>query len=152
MRRRPGYALNSLHISGSCDNSLKISLMLSSSLNIFWSQDLSSGKEKNSIPSSDCVNLITRSPYMPYHESLCFSQRKTCPLFMLMMGSKVEKKCLHLRYIYSRVIIELFQVKLNSNVTLKRPTSIICFVSDGCPPSLLFSNCLQKQFCFNYTS
>src|SRR5215212_8235376 len=91
MRRRPGYALASLHISGSCEISSNISFILSSSLNIFWPHDLSSGKEENSIPLLDCVNLITWSPYMPYHEFLCFSQRKTCPLFILMIGSKLEK-------------------------------------------------------------
>src|SRR5918994_7117648 len=91
MRRRPGYALASLHMSGSCDISPNIFLISSSSLNIFWSQDLSSGKERNSIHLLDCVNLITWSPCMPYHEFLCFSQRKTCPLFMLMTGSKLEK-------------------------------------------------------------
>jgi hypothetical protein len=129
MRRRPGYALNSLHISGSCDNSLKISLMLSSSLNIFWSQDLSSGKEKNSIPLSDCVNLITWSPCMPYHESSCFSQRKTCPLFMLMIGSKVGKKEDCTPNIYNPCIIEPFQVVLNSNGTAH---GMICSARSTC--------------------
>src|SRR5919109_695749 len=91
MRRRPGYALTSLDTSGSCDISSNIFLILSSSLNIFWSHDLSSGKEENSTYSSDCVNLMTRSPCIPYHELLlCFSQRKTCPLFMLATGSKLE--------------------------------------------------------------
>ena len=91
IKRRPGYALVSLYMSGSCDISLNIFLISSSSLNIFWSQDLSSGKEENSIHLSDCVNLITWSPCMPYHEFLCFSQRKTWPLFILMIGSKLEK-------------------------------------------------------------
>src|SRR5919107_1633985 len=72
MRRRPGYALASLHINGSCEISSNISLILSSSLNIFCSHDLSSGKEENSIHSLDCVNLITWSPCVPYHEFLRF--------------------------------------------------------------------------------
>src|SRR5919198_3480232 len=90
MRRRPGDVLISLRISGSRDISANIDLMSSPSLNIFCPQDLSSGKAVNSTCPSTLVNLTTRSPCMPYHESLRLSHKKTCPLFMLTTGSKLE--------------------------------------------------------------
>ena len=46
MRRRPGYALKSAYKWIMRYFLKDISLISSSSLNIFWSQDLSSGKEK----------------------------------------------------------------------------------------------------------